>query len=256
MTLIPFFLFLIIMKKEKIGYALLIITLIAASIWFLISPPIEQAESYHNFADTRTILGIPNFWNVVSNLPFLIVGILGLYNIDSIAKIKTPYFVFFIGITLCFFGSSYYHWSPTSESLVWDRLPMTIGFMALVAIVINEYINTKKGSIFLWPLLIIGFLSIAYWVFFNDLKLYFIVQFYPLIAVPIIMILFNSRYNITSGYWILFLAYIIAKILEYYDTSIFNTLGFMSGHSLKHIFAAIGIFALYKTFMKRQLIKN
>ena len=31
----------------------------------LLLPPMTQDESYHQFADQRTILGIPNFWNVV-----------------------------------------------------------------------------------------------------------------------------------------------------------------------------------------------
>ena len=35
-------------------------------------------------------------------------------------------------------GSSYYHWKPSNSRLVWDRLPMTVGFMSLVAVVISE----------------------------------------------------------------------------------------------------------------------
>ena len=41
-------------------------------------PPIAQDPTYHQFADQRTLLGIPNFWNVVSNLPFVLVGAMGL----------------------------------------------------------------------------------------------------------------------------------------------------------------------------------
>lgn len=40
--------------------------------------PIPQPLSYHNFADTRRLLGIPRAFDVLSNLPFLIVGLLGM----------------------------------------------------------------------------------------------------------------------------------------------------------------------------------
>src|SRR5262245_66429760 len=41
-------------------------------------PPIPQDPGYHDFADQRSCLGVPNCLNVASNLPFLTVGLLGL----------------------------------------------------------------------------------------------------------------------------------------------------------------------------------
>ena len=118
------------MKNQKTGYLLLILSAIIIIIGFVLSSPIIQLEEYHDFADKRKILGMPNFWDVASNIPFLIVGILGLMSLKNIASNYLPYLIFFVGITLCFFGSAYYHWSPTTETLVWDRLPMTIAFMS------------------------------------------------------------------------------------------------------------------------------
>ncbi|MBT8229972.1 MAG: ceramidase, partial [Bacteroidia bacterium] len=120
------------MKLHLTGIFIIAITVILIVIGFAISEPIIQPEQYHQFSDTSTILGIPNFWNVISNLPFLIIGIAGvLYFLDQPNRL--PYLIFFSGIALCFFGSCYYHWHPTTETLVWDRLPMTVGFMALVS---------------------------------------------------------------------------------------------------------------------------
>jgi hypothetical protein len=101
--------------------------------FFLAVPPIAQDETYHLFADGRALCGIPNFWNVVSNLPFAIVGALGLW------KLRTALDrALFTGILLTFFGSAYYHLAPSDGRLIWDRLPMTIVFMSLLACVITK----------------------------------------------------------------------------------------------------------------------
>jgi hypothetical protein len=100
-------------------------------IFFVIVPPIAQDEAYHMFADSRTLCDIPNFWNVISNLPFAAVGILGLWKLRGLADR-----VLFTGVLLTFFGSAYYHLAPSDARLVWDRLPMTITFMSLLACVL------------------------------------------------------------------------------------------------------------------------
>ena len=43
---------------------------VAAACWF---PPLPQDPTYHVFADRRTFFGIPNFWNVCSNLASLLL---------------------------------------------------------------------------------------------------------------------------------------------------------------------------------------
>ena len=222
---------------------------------FLISP-IEQNEEYHNFSDQNTFFQIPNFWNVVSNLPFLIVGLMGLFNLKAFAEGKAQYLIFFLGIALVSLGSGYYHWNPNSETLVWDRLPMTVAFMALFSIIISEFISPKTGARILIPSLLAGVLSVLYWVEYGDLRAYALVQFYPLLAIPVILLCFRSAYNLTSGYWLLLLAYIIAKFLEEYDHEVHNILSGVSGHTLKHIAAACGLFILTYTYLKRARSKG
>ncbi len=121
------------MKKKKIGYILLVIIGIIAIIGFVLSSPIEQNEDYHNFSDTLTIGGIPNFWNVISNFPFLIVGLFGILRLKKMDRVNIQFLTFFIGISLVSIGSGYYHYNPNSDTLVWDRLPMTIAFTALIS---------------------------------------------------------------------------------------------------------------------------
>jgi hypothetical protein len=112
-------------------------------IGLLLLPPISQDQDYHQFADQRTLLGIPNFWNVVSNLPFIVVGALGLRRFYQ----KPATFALFSGFLLTGFGSSYYHWNPSDETLLWDRLPMTLCFMAILAIAIEALATSGCGRV-------------------------------------------------------------------------------------------------------------
>ena len=148
-------------------------------------------------------------------------------------------------------GSGYYHLNPNSSTLVWDRLPMTIAFTALMSIVISEFIDNKKGKLLLLPFLLLGIISIIYWVNLGDLRLYAFVQFYPILAVPVILILFKSEENSPNGFWLLLIAYIIAKLFEMYDFEIHKTLKLLSGHSLKHISASVGIYLLIISYIRQ-----
>ena len=65
--------------KEKLGYSLIILTAALTVGGILTLGPIPQDVRYHLFVDTREIWSVPNFWNVVTNAPFAIVGLLGLY---------------------------------------------------------------------------------------------------------------------------------------------------------------------------------
>lgn len=244
------------MKKESAGYVILITIAIISIAGLFILSPIEQNKEYHNFCDSDTIFKIPNFWNIVSNILFLIIGFIGLFKYRSLSETKIQYFIFFIGISLVSLGSGYYHLNPNNNTLVWDRLPMTIVFMSFFSIIISEFIDFKIGLKILFPALLIGLLSVVYWIIFNDLKIYVLVQFYPILTILVILIFFKSKYNLTIGYWILLFAYIIAKVFELFDYQTQSVLKVLSGHTLKHIVISIGIIGLLFTYMKREKNKT
>ena len=248
--------------KERIGYGLIIITAVLALGGILSHGLIPQDVAYHLFVDTREIWSIPNFWNVVTNIPFAIVGLLGLYKLRSPGKLGildetiTAYILLFFGTFLVCFGSSYYHLSPDNQTLVWDRLPMTIAFMALFSIIISEFISINSGKALLLPLILAGILSVAYWHFTEnqgegDLRFYALVQFYPILAIPIMLVCYRSRCTHVQAYWWLLLTYIVAKLFEHFDGEVFDVLGFISGHSLKHLTAALGMYVLLVFYQKR-----
>lgn len=232
--------------KEKVTALVLLLLIGCIGITFV--PPFCQDVNYHYFADWLPLFFIPNFWNVVTNLPFLIIGSLGMLFVafkanDRITKALKPcYFIFFFGICLTGLGSSYYHWNPNNQTLVWDRLPMTISFMSFFSIIIGEYIGTKHARVLLISFLTLGISSVFYWSYTEsigcgDLRMYMAIQFFPMILIPVIVFLFKPG-NYPSKYlWLVILAYVLAKIFETYDKEIYNYIQ-LSGHSIKHIFAA------------------
>lgn len=245
--------------------ALAAVTAVSAVVVFRL-PPIPQDPAYHRFADARSLLGIPNFQNVASNLPFLLVGLTGLVRLRRRHAERTEgtgpsetaaWFFLFLGIALTAFGSAWYHLHPTNESLVWDRLPMSIGFTAFFAGLIGERIGRRAYRLLLWPLLGIGVASVLLWRASElrgegDLRLYILVQFFPLLLIPLIMVLYAPRY--THGKYV-FLAlggYAGAKLLEALDRPIYELSGsLVSGHALKHLVAAGACWALMHMFSVR-----
>jgi hypothetical protein len=228
-----------------------LVGLMAASLGgLLLLPPIPQDQSYHQFADQRTIFGIPNFWNVVSNIPFLAVGAAGLRRFhDDAATV-----VFFLGVFLTGIGSSYYHWDPNDSTLFWDRLPMTLSLTAIFALAVEERVSARVGAILLWPSLAIGLFSLLLWRRSNDLRLYFWVQFFPGLAVLLLSLLCPPKYTGTY-YWISAAAlYALAKVFEFSDGAVYSAGYFLSGHTLKHLAAAAACYAILRYFQTRWLI--
>ena len=218
----------------------------------LLVPVIPQDQSYHQFADQRTLLGVPNFWNVVSNLPFIVIGAIGLaqFHRDPVTV------VLFGGIFLTGFGSSYYHWSPSDGTLLWDRLPMTLGFMAILAAVIEERVDAEAGRIMLWPLLALGIVSLLVWRWRDDLRLYAWVQFFPCLALPVLFVLCPPKYT-GAFYWVIAAAwYVVAKLMEQFDRAIDSAAGsILSGHTIKHLAAGAACYAILRYYQTRQPIK-
>jgi Ceramidase len=225
-------------------------------------PPLRQAQSYHHFADDRAFFGVPNFFNVVSNAGFLLVGIMGLRLIwpkqptDAASPFaepreKWPYTVFFVGVFATCFGSSYYHWRPNDETLMWDRLPMTVAFMSLLAATIAERVDIRLGLRLLWPLVVAGIASVLWWRWTGNLWPYAVDQYLSIVLIVLMMILFQSRYSRSRDLLWVAVFYALAKILEALDARIYAWLGWVSGHTLKHIAATVAVYWVYRMLAKR-----
>ncbi len=233
------------------GWALLMVTVACAATAFLL-PGMPQPQDYHDFADSRGYLGIANFQNVVSNLPFLFAGAWGLLLvlrgggrfIES--RERWPYGVFFLGALLTCFGSAYYHLAPGDQPLVWDRLPMTLGFAGLVSAALAERAHLGFGLRSIWLLIALGISSVTYWINYDNVIPYGVYQGWSILVIVLLMVCYPAtRYD--RGYLLVWAAvwYGLAKLLETFDQQVYELTGeAVSGHAIKHLLAALGVFAI------------
>lgn len=215
----------------------------------LLVPRVPQDLAYHAFADQRTVLGVANFWNVASNLPFIMVGIAGLAMIaindrlSFLPELRWIYRVLFATLILTGIGSAWYHLAPSNESLVWDRLGITLPVAALFSIILGEHVSSRLAAKLFLPLCLVGLGTVVWWAYSEsqnagDLRPYALFQFMPMLLIPLIVFLYPSRFDRTAFIWWVIATYGVAKVCELLDRPLFVSTGFVSGHSLKHVVAA------------------
>jgi hypothetical protein len=257
------------MKDER--YANIVLGVIALTVTVLavmmFVPPIPQDPRYHLFADTRCLLSVPNFGDVVSNAALLLAGLWGLIFLWK-KSVRSPgetfieraewwpYMLFFVGIVLTGCGSIYYHLKPGSERLIWDRLPMTIAFMSLFSAVIAERIHTRAATVLTAPFILLGIGSVMNWAVserlgVGDLRLYAFVQFFPLLSLPIIAYCFPARYTHQRILMEALGWYLLAKVFEAIDTPVYSLIG-ISGHTIKHILSGLAAYWVLRSLQKRK----
>lgn len=226
---------------------ILVLACVAGLMLLWLTDPLSQSQDYHLFADSRTLIGLANALNVLTNLPFLLVGGLGLIVLSCRPKLRPPlagiYRVFLAGLILVGLGSGWYHLNPDNDSLFWDRLPMAVCFASFAAIVVAEGVGKSAGlRLFAW-LLPLALGSVQYWQWLDDLRLYLLVQFGPVLVLPLILL--RSTGGGTPWFWLTLVCYGLAKALELNDGLLFDlSRGWVSGHSLKHLVAALGALML------------
>jgi len=189
--------------------------------------------------------------DVLSNLGFVAAGIAGVAAILGGAvsfadrRERGPWLAFFGSVALVGPCSAWYHLSPANGSLVWDRLPMAAAFAALLVAALTERAGVAASRL-LVPLVVASVSTVLYWgatelTGGGDLRPYAFAQFYPLVAIPLLLALFPQRYT-CSAFWVGGLGlYGIAKVAEAGDAFLFGSLGVVSGHTLKHLLAAAGV---------------
>jgi len=250
-------------NSRRIGWlvAFTVLCVVAA----LVAPSFPQPTGYHGFADTRAAFGIPNFANVASNIPFLIAGLWGLAVVlgggarFEEPQERWPWIAFFAGLVLTTFGSAYYHLAPNNETLFWDRLPITIALMALVSAQIVDRISIRVGVLLLVPLLIIGAASVVYWrvterAGAGNFVPYVVLQGYAVVILLWLALALPSRYTRSRELLWIFAWYVIAKIFEALDEPVFRLGGIISGHTLKHLAAAMSGFVACVMLARRTLV--
>ncbi len=239
---------------------------LVAALGLALLDPIPQDPRYHRFADRRICLAIRHCGDVLTNAGFLVVGAVGVCFLRrGTRRTQLPadrcellaWRVFFLGVLFTGIGSAWYHLQPDNTRLVWDRLPMTLGFMSLMTIAVSERIDTRLAGFLLGPLLALGLASVAWWAYTEqqgqgDLRPYAFVQFYPGVALMLMLLLLPSRYTHGNDYWWMLLGYGAAKLAELLDGPLYEGLGLVSGHGLKHLLAAAAAASVLPMLARRR----
>jgi hypothetical protein len=252
-------------RAKGIGLALLVAAL-AGVTWML--PRMPQPLEYHRFADQRGCLGLPHCLDTASNLLFLLVGVAGLYFLHGSAGRRgfiepgeaVPYVFFFFAIILVGFGSGWYHLAPDNDRLVWDRAAISLAFMAWLAAILCERLGPMAGLRPL-PLLIgAGLGSVGYWSWsealgMGDLRPYALMQLTPGVLIPLLLWLYPPRYSGDRDILMVIGLYGVALLCDVSDRPIFTlTSGLVSGHTLKHLMAALAAYWLVHRLQRRKIV--
>ncbi len=253
-------------RRAKIATLLALAALAVTCI--LLVPPVTRPAAYYQFADARTLLGVPHFMDVASGLPWLLVGMLGLLFVAHTparqhggafadGQERAAFGVLFGAIALIAFGSGYFHLTPSPATLLWDRLPMAVTFMSLFAIVLRERIGGPVARALLVPVVALGGGSGLQWHYTETLgsgdeRLYGVVQFFPMIVLPILLLWVPAGAFSTRDLFLVLGIYTVSHLFEAADRPVFAlTNGIISGHTMKHACAVVASIWLLRMMMGR-----
>ena len=230
-------------RRLTLFAAVLALLLVAACL----TAPWLTVFTTHVYADTRPVLGVPNFQNVVSNLAFLLAGALGLAHCARASWLpaRAAWGVFYAGMVLTAFGSAWHHLAPSDATLVWDRLGMVVAFVGLLAAVLAESTGATFGAAWLVPAVALGAASVLWWRVSGNLGVYAWVQLAPLAAVVTALACGWLPPALRTALLVSLGCYVLAKLAESCDARIYALSGHLtSGHTLKHLLAAAAAFAV------------
>ncbi len=229
----------------KVTPAIIMIGIIAA---FAVHGRIAQPPHYNDFADHSALLGIPHAGDVLSNAGFALVAIWGWLALwphrhsDPLRAGWPGYRLFLIGLFLTAFGSAFFHLAPGNDRLTWDMLPIALAGAGLLVGVRGDTQGGSKTNIEAIGLGLFAAASVAWWVYTDrhgagDLRPYLLLQVLPLILIPLWQAIYRAPRTERIAFAAAMGLYVVAKITEVLDHQIANTLGFVSGHTLKHLIA-------------------
>jgi len=208
--------------------------------------PIAQILNYHAFADQRTWSGVPHAGDVLSNLGFLLVAMYGALRMWRQPRVDPAQALFVGALALTAAGSTWYHLAPDNARLLWDRLPIALACAALLAGALKE--AYPKLTLALPVLVGFGVLSVLWWSLTADLRSYLLIQAAPLVLIPALQWQTGAPTGRRIAFTLAIILYVFAKLFEVADAQVFQAFGVLSGHTIKHLLAALAAFVLIRQF--------
>ncbi|MBI3728575.1 MAG: hypothetical protein HY254_09640 [Burkholderiales bacterium] len=231
-----------------------------AALALLLHGPISQLAHYHDFADQSDWAGIPHAIDVLTNLGFAMVAMTGgWFLLEKYRKGDTgiafpAYCTFALSIAATTVGSSYYHLAPDDARLFWDRLPIAFACCSLLAAVRADSlpgIDARKAIMELVLLLMAALMSVIWWQQTGDLRPYLLIQGLTLVLIPLLQWIWKAESADRLAFGAAMILYVTAKITEMLDAQILQQLHILSGHSLKHLLAALAACLIVWRFRQR-----
>lgn len=237
----------------RFGLVLLALWLLAAVLGpILLTLPSHGLEALHPhghpFVDARMFWGIPNFMDVLSNVPLLLAGLLGVgvlqvrRGTQILPAVQLAMTVFFVGLMLTGLGSAWYHWAPDAQGLVLDRLGMAVTFAGALALAVSERVSVAAASVTLRMSLMVALLSAVMPLSHDNVWPWAVVQFGGMALMGWLSMQKPVAGAMGVRIGVLLALYAVAKLFELGDQAIFHATGeLVSGHTLKHLVAALAV---------------
>ena len=197
---------------------------------------------------------------------FVLAGLAGLFFLSTEtgrrafidAREAIPYRLFFLAAILVGLGSGYYHLAPDNGRLLWDRAAISMALMSLFAAFLCERVSITAGLRLLPLLYAAGLGSVAWWGWSEahgngDLRAYGLMQLYPMLLIPLLLRLYPPRYSGDKDILTVIGLYLLALLCDLTDHRIAALTGFVSGHTLKHIVAALATYGVVVYLRRRRL---
>ncbi|WP_052833053.1 hypothetical protein [Bradyrhizobium sp. LTSP885] len=252
--------------KPLIKYVPMIVT-VGVAVILAVHGRIAQPLHYNEFADGSAVFGIHHAADVISNTGFALVAIWGWLTLrprrdsDQLRAGWPGYRLFLIGLFLTAFGSGFYHLAPDNARLIWDRLPIALACAGLLVGVRGDTRPGLKTEIEATVLGLFAVAGVAWWAYTarggaDDLRPYLLLQGLPLVLIPLWQAIYRAPRADRIAFAGAMVLYVVAKVCEVFDHGIADALGFVSGHTLKHLIATMAtaavVWGLTRRFSERR----
>ena len=234
---------------------LLGVLLLSLLAWWL--PAAGLPQGYHHFADQRGWLGLPFAADVLSNLPFALMGAWGGLQLWRLRRGRLGAVqrglaaLFFIGLVLTAACSSLYHWAPHDPGLCIDRLGMSLAFAGLLGLAVADRISDRAGvaTAVVVALAAPATALVALWA--ANMTPWAVLQGAGLLLLAVLAARPKVRGALGFSIAAVIACYALAKGLEVADHALFDlTHGVLSGHTAKHLVAAFAAWPVVRALQR------
>jgi hypothetical protein len=248
-------------NSKKINQLLIILAFLAVITLLVVIPYFLFPSSLftrHSYTDQRSLCGLNNAFNVLSNLVLIAAGCYWLNWIFRTKNISLKcrkglyetrlYATFFAAVILAGIQSAWYHLFQSQLGLLGTYLLSNIVMLSLLSAIIAERVNLRIGLHSCIPFIFISMLISFYWyIYQTDNQLshlwYFLTYLIPSLSIMTIIVA-RPKYGGIKHITFAFCNTFIALGVSCLDEAIYTlTRHMISGQSLHNIY--LGIAAIY-----------